>query len=96
MSTFTDVTVTDATWVDLYAITGAVTTATLLVQNKGSIPVFYQEAVSSPASNSTNGMVIDVMSPIKIITLKSGEKAWVKAFDKSGAVDNTTLAVTLG
>jgi len=97
MASYNDVIVTDAAWVDLYSVVGAVTTATLIIQNKSTTPVYYVEAVSAPLISSTQGVVIAPMSPMKTVTLKSGEKVFLKAFDGSSSVlDTATIAVVLG
>lgn len=97
MASFSDLNIPDNAWVDIYAVTGASTSATLLIQNTGAYNLMYFESASAPLATSMQGFIITPNSPIKSVVLKSGEKAYVKTFNSSTLYSESgTLAVMLG
>ena len=97
MSSFQDLTVTDADWVDLYGALSVALTSTLQFTVKGSAPILYFEAVSKPLATSKDGIVISYADGRVTVLPKSGEKVWVKCSDASGqSIDSTTISALLG
>lgn len=97
MASFADNIITDSDWVDLYGTVGVALTSILQIQNKGSIPLLYQEGVNKPSVNDLQGVLINPLQTPRNVLPKAGEKIWVRAFSSNSvAVESTIIATLLG
>ena len=81
-ATLPDVTITNTAYTDLYDATGIAVGTAVILQNKGSQPVFLQTTLAAPSASSEAGFVI---SPLEILTVDAAEAGlWARSSAFSG------------